>query len=124
MNCLRVVLIVSLVFTCTTAMAKRTAPKEVVPLRVGDVEYRVPHFSHTGCIEAWDVKHGRMLWRKQIYVIRYDAVPEKDVQDIFITSIEMKEKILLIKNERDSEYELNLESLEVKVVKGVPVHEK
>jgi len=46
---------------------------------------------------------------------------ERDVQDVFIQTMELKGDVLRITNERKSEYELDLESLEVKVVKGALV---
>lgn len=69
-----------------------------------------------GCVEAWQGK--QLIWRRQIYVVKYDLDLEGDVQDVFITTMERKGKTLIVKNERDSEYHLDLESLEVKVTKG------
>lgn len=46
---------------------------------------------------------------------------ERDVQDVFITSIQKEGNQLHILNERKSEYLLDLETLQVKVVKGALV---
>jgi hypothetical protein len=43
---------------------------------------------------------------------------EPDVQDCFITSMKLKDNRLTIKNELKFEYELDLLTLEVKVIKG------
>lgn len=43
---------------------------------------------------------------------------EKDVQTCFITNLELKEGRLIVRNERDSEFELDLKTLDVKVLKG------
>ena len=105
------------------AFAKRSPPAEVAPVKAGDVTYRVEH-DQMGCVEAWDTAQNEMLWRRQIYVVKYVAGLERDVQDVFITSIELKDKTLTVTNERESVYELDLRSLEVKVVKGSLVEGK
>jgi len=116
------VLILSLL-PATFAFAKRIPPKEVAPVKSGDIEYRVDH-GHMGCVEAWDVKHNELIWRRQIYVVKYTIGLERDVQDVFIQSIKLKDSTLIVKNERDSEYQLDLHSLQVTVLKGSLVEVK
>ena len=106
----------------SAVLAKRLPPEEVAPIRSGDIEYRAPH-DQMGCIEAWNTEPERLLWRRQIYVVRYALDLEPDVQDVFVTTIGLRGATLTVKNERDSEYELSLESLEVKVLKGSSVEE-
>lgn len=112
-------LLVVLLMLClvSVAWAKRSPPKDVAPVRSGAVELRVPH-GQMGCIEAWDTEAKQLVWRRQIYAVRYDVELERDVQDVFIESIELQTGKLLVKNERGSTYELDLNSLEVKPVKG------
>lgn len=114
-------LVFSLLLTAV-AWAKRSPPEPVAPLKSGNVEYRIDH-SKMGTVEAWDLTHKAMLWRKQIYVVKFQPDLEKDIQDVYITTIQLKDKALLIANERKSEYSLDLTTLEVKVVKGVAVEE-
>jgi hypothetical protein len=97
--------------------AMRSAPKIVPPIRTEKIEYRAPH-GQMGCVEAWSTKRHLMIWRRQIYVVKYDVYLETDVQDVYITSMELKDNNLIIKNERDSKYQLDLETLEVKVLEG------
>jgi len=104
------------------AMAKRGAPKPVPPIKSGNIEYRVAH-EHMGTVEAWDLAAKKMLWRKEIYTVKYDKRLETDVQDVFVTSISLKGTVLTVKNERGSEYELDLEALKVKLIKGKLVEE-
>lgn len=115
-------LALSLLFA-STAFAKRGAPAEVPPVRSGDIEYRAPH-GQMGCVEAWDVKHDKMLWRRQIYVVKFIPDLERDVQDVYLTSLKLDGKSLLLANERKSEYRLDLDSLQVTVVKGSLVEGK
>lgn len=97
--------------------AKRSPPAKVEPVKSAEIEYRVPH-GQMGCVEAWDIRTGLMIWRKQVYVVRYDVDLEKDVQDVFITSVEVQKGKLLVKNERASEFELDLDTLEAQAIKG------
>ena len=99
------------------AFAKRGAPAVVKPVRAGDVEFRAPH-NQMGCVEAWDVQRDQLVWRRQIYAVRYSLELERDVQDVFVKSLVLKDDNLLVTNERTSEYQLDLDSLEVKVLQG------
>jgi len=99
------------------AFADRMAPKDVAPLTQGEVKYCAPH-DHMGCVEARDVATGHLIWRRQVYVVRYVPGWETDVQDCFITKIEAKGGKLLVSNEKTYLYELDPVSLEVKVLKG------
>ena len=107
--------------------AKRGAPAEVLPVTVGNIKYSVPHRNGThrkmGLLEARDLKSGKLIWSRQIYAVKYDPDMEGDVQDVFIKSINVEGNSLIITNERNSKYQLDLNSLEVKVIKGSLVEE-
>lgn len=105
------------VLCAAISLAKRSAPDEVAPIESGNIEYRAPH-GQMGCVEAWDIKRNELIWRRQIHVVKYTVGVERDVQDVFITTIALRDGILVVKNERGSEYELDVESLQVKVLKG------
>ena len=77
-----------------------------------------------GCVEAWDTESNEMVWRRQIYVVKYTVGLERDVQEVFITTLRFKDKTLVVINERESEYELDLDTLQVKVLKGALVETK
>ena len=102
--------------------AKRAVPSKVLPLTVGNIEYSAPHRNGSnkqmGFIEARDLKSGELLWIRQIYVVKYDPDLEGDVQDVYIKNIKIKGDSLMITNERKSEYQLNLKTLHIKVLKG------
>jgi hypothetical protein len=120
-------LISSVLLTTLLAEAKRGAPAEVLPLTVGNIEYSAPHRNHThkqmGLIEALDLKSGKLIWSRQIYIVKYDPDLVGDVQDVFIKSITVESNNLIITNERNSKYQLDLHSLEVKVIQGSLVEE-
>ena len=100
--------------------AKRGAPAEALPVTVGNIEYSAPHRKGThrkmGLLEARDLKSGKLIWSRQIYAVKYDPDLEGDVQDVFIKSITAEGNHLIITNERNSKYQLDLNSLEVKVI--------
>lgn len=119
MNVKTILLLVSCLslLLVSVAFAKRAAPAIVAPVKVGGIEYRAPH-GQMGCVEAWDVEQGELIWRRQVYVVKYAVGLERDVQDVFIRSMEIKDNSLIVKNERQSEYRLDLDSLEVEIVQG------
>ena len=102
--------------------AKRAVPSKVMPVQVGSIEYSAPHrngsHKQMGFIEARDLKSGGLIWSRQIYAVKYDPDLEGDVQDVYIKTIKIKGDSLMITNERKSEYQLNLNTLQVKVLKG------
>ena len=120
-------LISSLLVATLLAEAKRRAPAEVLPVKMGNFEYSAPHRNGThkqmGSIEAQDLKSGKLIWSRQIYTVKYDPDLEGDVQDVFIKSITIQGNNLIITNERNSKYQLNLNSLKVKVIQGSLVEE-
>ena len=120
-------LISFLLLATLLAEAKRGAPAEVLPVTVGDIKYSALHRNGThkqmGFIEARELKGGKLIWSRQIYAVKYDPDLEGDVQDVFIKSITVEGNHLIITNERNSKYQLDLNSLEVKVIKGSLVEE-
>jgi len=98
-------------------MAKRAAPKDVPPIVTDKATYSVPHvrmpqFSmrNPGFVEARHPKTKKLLWRIQVYNIKYDPALEQDVQDVFIKtmSLDKKNNSLLISDERSRTYVLDL----------------
>ena len=120
-------LISSVLLATLVAEAKRGAPMEVLPVKVGNIEYSAPHRNGTqkqmGFIEARNIKSGKLIWNRQIYAVKYVPDLEGDVQDVFIRNIKVKGNSLIVTNERKSEYQLDLKTLEVKVLKGLLIEE-
>ena len=110
--------LVMLLFICFSASyAKRVLPQEVKPIMHKGIEYRAPH-DYMGCVEAWDIKSKEIIWRKQVYVIKHVLGVERDVQDVFIKSMQLSGNSLVIINEKGFKYKLDLKSLEVRTIKG------
>ena len=106
----------------SAVMAKRAAPKDLTPIVTDKAVYSAPHlrrpeFSmrNPGFVEAHHPKTKKLLWRIQIYNIKYDPALEQDVQDVFIKtmSLDKKNNSLLISDERSRTYVLDLTTKKV-----------
>jgi hypothetical protein len=94
--------------------AKRAAPKNVTPVISEGVMYSAPHRGRTkgeqngGFIQAVDLDTGKFLWELQVYQIKYDPKLERDVQEIYITSLELVKGNLEILNEAGDKFVVDL----------------
>lgn len=101
------VVFVSFFFAATPAPAKRAAPKPVPPIAAHSIQYSAPH-EQMGFVVATGTASNKELWRKRIYTIRFNPLMERDVQDVFITSLVIERGALIITNERGDSYTLDL----------------
>lgn len=107
--------------TPTYVYAKRTAPKKVASVAHEGIKYQVVHYKtdngeqNGGYVEAIAEKSGKKLWGSLLYLVEYDKSLEKDVQDCFITSLDLnKQKTRLeVTSEAGNLYYLNLKTLKV-----------
>lgn len=106
-----------------TASAKREVPAEVPTIIYGGVIYSVPHFGfengskqNGGFVKATNEKSNEAMWLKRIYKIWYNPFKEQDSQDIFITNMQLSSDNthLVIINERNETYSLNIRTQKVK----------
>lgn len=79
-----------------SSVAKRSEPMNVAPLIAGSEVYTAPHWAkdngteqNGGYIQVSDAKTGVPAWGIQVYKTGYDSGLEADVQDVFITKIEI-----------------------------------
>jgi len=98
-----------------SSFAKRLHPPKVEPISKDGIIYNA---YGEDSILATDKKTGEQIWKRQIYVVKHVPGLEPDVQACFITGIEMNGNKLIITNEEKYQYELNIDTLEVKVFKG------
>jgi hypothetical protein len=97
--------------------AKRLAPEPVKPVTVAGVTYFAPAWP-IGIVIAKDVSSSQELWRQRIYTLRYDRRLEQDVQDVFITSLVVRDgNALIITNERGERFILDLSTRTVRRVR-------
>ena len=113
---------ITFVFLLTTsAMAKRNAPEKVSAIQTSEAVFSVPHFAkddraqNGGFIEAHHPKTKQLLWRIRIYKTDYNPALEKDVQDVFITSLSFDKvhNLLIMADEKSRVFILNLTTKKV-----------
>ena len=68
-----------------------------------------------GVVEARDPKTKKLLWQVQVYKTEYDEGLEKDVQDVFITSLTLDKvhNLLIMSDEKSRVFVLNLSTKKV-----------
>ncbi len=119
------IFIIFTLIVSSTSFAKRLSPKPVPSIVSGDYEYTVPHVYKLdlhgdspirgGVILVRDVKTKEPLWAFQVYETKYDLELEKDVQDVFITKMEIIEinglgNVLTVTDELERTYEVDPDS--------------
>jgi outer membrane protein assembly factor BamB len=102
----------ALLLSAAPVAAKRSAPELVHPIVVGSIEYSSPGWP-IGFVIATDTRTRREIWRKRIYRVRIDPALERDVQDVFITSLTLENGTLFITDERGRRYALELTTRKV-----------
>jgi hypothetical protein len=91
--------------------AKRIAPKKVQSIVYNNIEYSVDH-SNIGSVLITD-KNSNTIKNIKIYTIEYNNNLEKDVQDIFIKNLKISNNFLLITNERNKVYRMDLSTYQI-----------
>jgi hypothetical protein len=94
------------------APAKRAAPAAVDPVTIRSITCSAPPDA-MGFVVARNISSGQELWRQRIYSIRINPARERDVQDVFITSLRAHGGALLITNERGEGFILDPETRHV-----------
>ena len=89
----------------------RSPPEKVESVVINNIEYG----SDGSVLQAKDLKTKKVLWTKSVYKIRYIEGLERDIQLVYIKSITLSKdkKYLLIVNEREDNYHLDLKTKEV-----------
>jgi outer membrane protein assembly factor BamB len=117
---IKTILLVVLLMFASFSFAKRPEPSIVKPVHYGNIVYSVPHWAfengtdqNGGSVAASDLKTGKLLWQVQVYSIEYISDLERDIQDVFISSIEIAGNTLTIKNELGHIFSLNIKTKKV-----------
>jgi hypothetical protein len=94
------------------SFAKRAAPEAVASVTIHGITYSAPSEA-MGFVIASNSFSGKELWRRRIYAIHIDPALERDVQDVFITSLMARGDTLLVANERGERFVLDLQTRKV-----------
>jgi hypothetical protein len=107
-----------LLLSAAPVQAKRAVAKSVDPVLIGAVRYSASsETTRMGFVIATDAKSGKELWRQRIYRIFINPFVEADVQWVFIKSLAQQGRTLIITNEREARFRLDLATREVTKVK-------
>jgi len=99
------------------AWAKRAGPKAVAPVVHNGVKYVAPNENgREGKIEARNEKTGKKLWDVVVYTIKIDPNLEEDVQWVFITELAVRGNSLLVTNEKNEQFTVDLKTKKVEKV--------
>jgi hypothetical protein len=103
---------IAILLVAPFASAKRSAPTEVPPVVSANVRYEVPHVKNPcgqagGCLVAYDNTSSALLWSVEVYCTHYDSNIERDVQDVFITSLSLENGQLLVANEKGQHFAID-----------------
>ncbi len=93
------------------SQAKRAAPKEVPDIRYDSL---ILQRSGMEYVQALDSSSKKILWKKKIYNVIYTPGLETDVQDVFIDSMYLRDRQLIIRNESKEWFSLDLQTFKVR----------
>ncbi len=89
---------------------KRLAPKTVAPLVHNGIRFEAP--LRVGIVNVVDDKSERQLEQIVVYTITYDQRKEKDVQEVYINSLQIQSKnnvvTLIATDERDRTHSVDV----------------
>jgi hypothetical protein len=106
------------VLLVSEAWAKRTSPKPVTPVIQNGVKYVAPNLSgRQGVVEARDEKTDKKLWDVVVYSVRLDRNLEEDVQWVFVTRLAVHDNNLVVTNEKNESFAVDLRTKKVQKLK-------
>lgn len=112
--CFTVAAAAAIALPASDALAKRLPPADVPPVVDGNVRYEAPHAAvenpcgqNGGCVVAYDNTTNTVLWWVKVYCTHYDPGLEEDVQDVFITSLAVKNGQVLVSNEKGQQFSID-----------------
>ena len=111
---MRHILVVILVLSAAPVFARRTPAPRVPAVEHAGVRYVAPNTSgRVAYVEARDVQTGAELWRTPVFTNRIDPSLEEDVQWIFIKRLDVIDGTLVVIDERDRKYLVDLKTSRV-----------
>ncbi|MFH1692237.1 MAG: hypothetical protein ABIC68_06730 [Candidatus Omnitrophota bacterium] len=111
------ILLLTLFVFPSLLFAKRASIEYPNKIIIKNIEYiasyETGNLFQKAYIEAKNIETDEIIWKKEIYQIPLNPIMEQDIQWVMITKIEMKDNKLLISNENEQNYLLDLETLEI-----------
>ncbi len=99
------------IFLPGSISAKRIAPAAVEPVIHQGIRFVAPNDDgRRAYVEAWDVRTNKRLWDLTVFTNRIDPKLEEDVQWFFINALNIRDHTLIVKSERGTTYQIDLET--------------
>lgn len=92
---------------CNLAYGWRATPKPVTPVEYKGIRFEAPT-ARMGYVEARDAKTEKLLWEKKIYNVKIDPDIEIDSQEVFINSLKIEGQNLIVINEKNERFVLEI----------------
>jgi hypothetical protein len=105
----------------TIAHAKRAQAAKVEPVVYDGVRYIAPNDNgRRGYIQAWDTKTNKLIWELTIYRNFINPFMEEDVQWVFIKKLSLSDGKLIVVDERDRTYGVDVKTRTVRRLEHAP----
>lgn len=107
------IILCSLIFVLD-AEARRANTPPVAPVTYNGVTYTAPHSGRRGgIVEAYDEVTKTKLWSKRIYGVEFSSGFEEDCQWVFVKALSVTNNHLVVVNEADHTFSLDLQTRDV-----------
>jgi hypothetical protein len=98
-----------------SAWCKRGGAPIVGPVIYEGIKYIAPNDDgFRGYIQAWDMKTKKKIWELTIFTNSIQPELEKDVQWVFIQELKLERSNMIITDERDRHFLLDLKTIQIK----------
>ncbi len=115
------ILLLTLFIFPSLLFAKRANIEYPDKIIIKNIEYKASYemgnLFQKAYIEARNIETDKIIWKKEIYQITLNPIMEQDVQWVMIIKVEIKDNKLLISNENEQNFLLDLETLEIEKIK-------
>ena len=102
-----------------TVHAKRGPAPRIEPLLKDGIRFVVPNDDgRRGYVQAQEAEGGRILWEATLFRIQVSKDLEEDVQWVFIAKAKLEGRTLLLVDERQRTYALDIRKKTVRRVQG------
>lgn len=107
-------------FVLVAVHAKRGPAPRIEPLTKDGIRFVVPNDDgRRGYVRAEEAESGKVLWETTLYRVKVSSRLEEDVQWVFIAQAKLDGRTLLLVDERQRTYALDIEK---KTVRRVRMH--
>lgn len=104
------------------AYAKRIPAPKVVPVVHDGVRYVAPNDNgRRGYIQAWEATTNKLLWSVTVFRKLINPFLEEDVQWVYITTLRLEDGKLIVIDERERAYSVDLKTHAVRRLRRIPL---